>query len=123
KKLSRIVRSFNDVHDTHVLVHVDACQAPLWLPCALDTLGVDMLSLDAGKCYGPKGAGVLVRRHHVTLSPIMFGGGQEQGLRSGTENVALVVGCVEALVRAQEGYEMRAEKTATLRDYAIEKVQ
>lgn len=122
KKISRIVRAWNDAHDTTVRIHIDACQAPLWLPCALDMLGVDMLSLDAGKCYGPKGVGVLVKRHWVSLSPIMFGGGQEMGIRAGTENTALIVGCVEALVRAQKYWNVRSEKVKHLRDFFFEKI-
>lgn len=101
-------------------MHTDACQASLWLSCELDMLGVDMLTLDAGKCYGPKGLGVLVRRHCVSVSPIVFGGGQEGGLRSGTENVALIVGGVEAFVRAQRSYRERSARTLQVREYCFE---
>ncbi len=116
KKLSRAVRLYNDEHKTKILTHVDASQAPLWLSCELDMLGVDMMTLDAGKCYGPKGVGVLVHRHWVRINPILHGGGQEAGLRSGTENTALIVGCVRALVRAQANYESRSLAVAKLRD-------
>ncbi|MCR4285754.1 MAG: aminotransferase class V-fold PLP-dependent enzyme, partial [Candidatus Kaiserbacteria bacterium] len=115
KKITRIVRKWNEEHSVHVYVHTDASQAPLWLSCALDTLGVDLMTLDAGKCYGPKGVGVLVHRHWVTLLPTTHGGGQERGLRSGTESTMLIVGCVRALVWAQEGYETRSFAVAKLR--------
>lgn len=110
KKLSRSVRKFEEVHGVRIPFLLDAAQAPLWLPCQLDALGVDMLTLDAGKCYGPKGVGVLVHRADATLVPQSFGGSQERGLRAGTENVPLVVGAAVAIVRAQEGYITRSEQ-------------
>jgi cysteine desulfurase len=116
KKITRIVRAWNDAQKLHVYVHTDASQAPLWLSCELDRLGVDLMTLDAGKCYGPKGVGVLAHRHWVKIVPIVFGGGQEQGLRSGTENTALIVGCVKAIVRAQKDHEARSLETTRLRE-------
>lgn len=116
KKLSRAVRLYNDEHKTQILTHVDASQAPLWLSCELDMLGVDMMTLDAGKCYGPKGVGVLAHRHWVRLCPIIHGGGQEGNLRSGTENTALVIGASKAIVRAQSNYKMQSVTTTKLRD-------
>ncbi len=120
KKISRSVRLHNEARGTQTLVHLDASQAPLWLPCTLDQLGADMMTLDAGKCYGPKSVGVLAHRHWVKLVPLMHGGGQEMGLRSGTENTSLIVGCVRALVRAQVGYEARSLAVAKLRDEFFE---
>ena len=123
KKITRMARAWNDTHKTHVYVHIDACQAPLWLPCALDQLGADLVSLDAGKAYGPKGVGVLVKRHWVKLNSIMYGGGQEQGLRPGTENTALIIGCVRALVRAQQHWEKQSAAIQKVRDYALSKIK
>ncbi len=119
-KLARVVRAKEKEFGTQVLVHVDACQAPLWLPCALDALQCDSLSLDAGKCYGPKGVGVLAFTHNTTFAPTLFGGGQELGLRAGTENIALIVGAVASLTIAQKHYKERAEKIAVLRDRFFE---
>ena len=118
-KLTRIVRAYEKKHGTSVLVHADAAQAALWLSCALDALAVDTLALDAGKCYGPKGVGVLVLKQGVTLVPYFFGGSQEHGLRPGTENTASIVGAVDALVRAQKNYVVRAKKVSILRDVFI----
>ncbi len=115
-KLSRIIRSFEKEEETTILFHVDAAQAPLWLSCALDSLGVDVLSLDAGKCYGPKGIGVLAFRHGVHLVSHLFGGDQEGGLRPGTENTALIVGAVESLCIAQDTHKTRSERVTSLRD-------
>ncbi len=122
KKITKTIRDYNEKNNVTVKTLLDACQAPLWLPCQLDSLGVDMLTLDAGKCYGPKGVGVLVKRHQVELEPIIFGGGQEDGLRPGTENTALVVGCVEAMVRAQESWKERNDKISKIRDQYIETI-
>lgn len=117
KRITRAVRALGDVRP---LVHLDASQAPLWLPLAMDMLGVDMMTLDAGKCYGPKGVGVLAHRHHVELRPFAYGGDQESGLRPGTENVPLIVGCAHALEIAHDGREARVERVKELRDYLLE---
>ena len=121
--LARMIRSFEKTHDTRVIFHTDAAQAPLWLTCQLVALGVDTLSLDAGKCYGPKGVGVLAMKHGVELAPVLFGGGQEFGLRSGTENTPLIVGAVTALLEAQANWQTERERVTALRDYAIEALQ
>ena len=105
---------------TKIIFHLDAAQAPLWLSCKFDTLNADLLALDVGKCNGPKGMGVLVRSRRVTLAPTLFGGGQESGLRPGTENVAGMVGASVALDAAQKDFRTRAEKVAKVRDAGIE---
>lgn len=120
KKITRKVRAWNETNDTKVRTHLDASQAPLWLSCEMDMLGVDLMTLDSGKCYGPKGVGILARRHSVPLAPYMHGGEQEGGLRAGTENVALIVGCAEAVVRAQTHHIARSETTTLLREYFFE---
>lgn len=80
-----------------VLLHVDAVQAVGKLPVTLESLQCDMLSLSAHKFYGPKGVGALVSRAGIELTPLIHGGGQERGLRSGTEAVAQVAGLAKAL--------------------------
>ncbi len=119
KAITRTVRSFEKVSGTSITVHVDAAQAPLWLPCQLSMLGVDTLALDAGKCYGPKGVGVLALRHGARLAPVSFGGGQEAGLRPGTENTPLIVGAVVAIIRAQREWQRESERVSKLRDELI----
>ena len=117
--IARVIKKHN--HDTGAttLLHTDAAQAPLWLPCMLSQHGVDLLSLDAGKFCGPKGVGVLARVKGVELRTVSHGGGQEAGLRPGTEPVALVVGLATALTLAQSEWKERAEKVSALRDYFI----
>ena len=122
-RLVRAVRAYEKENGLTILFHTDACQAPRWLPCNLDSLAVDMMSLDAGKCAGPKGVGVLVHRHRVNISPIIAGGSQENGLRPGTEPLALIVGGVEALVLAQAECTKVSEKTASVRNYFISELE
>ncbi len=75
-----------------ILFHTDAVQAANFLECSVQKLGVDLLTLSGHKIYGPKGVGVLYIRSGVGLAPLIAGGGQEMGMRSGTENVAAIVG-------------------------------
>lgn len=120
---SREVRRMLDRYQTEhagrerILLHIDAAQAPLWLPCQLSRLGADLLSLDAGKFRGPKGCGILAFLKDAELLPISHGGGQERGLRPGTEPIPLVVGTAKALVLAQTRAGERSASVFKLRDY------
>ncbi len=78
-------------------LHTDACQAANYLDLHVHRLGVDLMTLNGGKIYGPKQSGVLFVASHVKLEPLIHGGGQERGLRSGTENVAGAIGFIKAL--------------------------
>lgn len=82
--------------------HTDASQAANYLDMHVSRLGLDLLSLNGGKIYGPKQSGVLYVRGGVPLRPLIYGGGQERGLRSGTENVAGVIGLAVALQLTQQ---------------------
>ncbi len=77
--------------------HTDACQAANYLDLHVNRLRVDLMSLNGGKIYGPKQSGVLYVSNKVKLEPLIYGGGQERGLRSGTENVAASIGLAKAL--------------------------
>lgn len=96
--------------------HTDAVQAAGVLPLDVDDVQVDMLSLSAHKFYGPKGVGLLYLRKHVPIEFQQEGGGQESGRRGGTENVPLIVGMAEALVRAEEVREQYNAFCSGLRD-------
>ncbi len=110
RKLSKIVRRFNQENKTTIKIHLDASQAPLWLSCQVPSLGVDIMTLDAGKCNGPKGVGVLIKKRAVDIDPILYGGGQEAGLRSGTENFIAIAGAVEAIILAQADYKSKSKE-------------
>jgi cysteine desulfurase len=102
-----------------VIFHTDAAQLAGRLPLDVDECGVDLLSMSAHKIHGPKGVGALyVRRspRAVRLEPLVFGGGQERGLRSGTLPVPLVVGFGVACELAREGMAAEAARLRTLRD-------
>jgi len=94
-------------------LHSYAAQAPCFLDLHVSRLGVDLLSLNGGKIYGAKQSGVLYARSGVNLQPLVLGGGQENGRRSGTENVAAIVGLARALELAQTA---RHEETSRLND-------
>ncbi|MBV8152472.1 MAG: cysteine desulfurase [Candidatus Eremiobacteraeota bacterium] len=103
-------------HGAPTVFFTDAVQAPGQLPIRVDDLGVDLLAISAHKFYGPKGVGVLYVREGTPLAPIVHGGGQEHGRRSGTENVAGVVGLAAALELAEAERPAAAVRLATLRD-------
>ena len=106
--------------NTDVLVHTDAVQAAGALTLIPSQLGVDAMSLSAHKFYGPRGAGVLYARRGLELDPILFGGGQERGRRSGTENLPAIVGMSVALALADEARETESARQRDLRDRLIE---
>ena len=87
----------NVAHEKGILFHTDAVQAVGHIPVNVDALGVDLLSASAHKFNGPKGVGFLYFRRGVKLLPLLDGGGQEHGMRAGTENVAGIVGMATAL--------------------------
>lgn len=105
-----------------LFVHTDAAQAGNYLTLKVQSLGVDMMTLDAAKVYGPKGVGALFVRSQVALTPVLFGGGQEKGIRPGTENIAGIVGFAAALSAVQEESEKETARLTSLRDYAIEAI-
>lgn len=100
-----------------LLIHTDAVQGAGKLSLDVNDLGVDLLSLSAHKIYGPKGVGALYVKRGVELEPLIAGGGQERQRRSGTENVANIVGFGEAItlaeserVKSQERFKQLANK-------------
>ncbi|RJQ36842.1 cysteine desulfurase [Candidatus Parcubacteria bacterium] len=102
--------------------HCDASQAAGFLPLSTAALGVDLMSVNGGKIYGPKGSGCLYVRSGTRLQPIFQGGGQEQNLRSGTENVPLIVGFAKALEIAEAEREAESARLTELRDYLIQRL-
>ena len=101
---------------TPLWIHSDASQCAGHVDISISTLEVDMLTLNAAKVYGPKQVGLLWASSRVKLEPVVEGGGQERGLRSGTENVAGTVGFACALQQAIAQRKDEAKRLATLRD-------
>ncbi len=99
--------------------HTDACQAAGALSLDVKTLGVDLLTLNGSKICGPKGAGVLFVKTGTKIEPLIYGGGQEWRLRSGTENVAAIVGLSEALKISAAEKEKENARLIPLRDKLI----
>jgi cysteine desulfurase len=112
-ELADIARSNN------VVFHTDAVQAAAYLDVDVEKLGVDLMSLGGHKFYGPKGVGALYVRKGTKLIPHLTGGGQEYGLRAGTQNVPYIVGFAEALCLAAEERESRVMHIKPLRDHII----
>ncbi len=102
-----------------IYFHTDACQAANYLDLHISKLGVDLMTLNGSKIYGPKQSGTLFARSSVRLKPVIFGGGQERGLRSGTENVPGIIGFAAALDLAQDNKKSESDRLAHLQEYFI----
>lgn len=109
-------------HERGIPFHTDAVQAVGHIPVDVDELGVDALSLSAHKFHGPRGTGALYLRDGFSIPPMVEGGGQERGLRSGTQDVASAVGMAAALEEACEDLEGRARRVGALRDRLVSTV-
>src|SRR3989344_4503005 len=98
REISQIIKKWRLQHNTSwPVLHSDVCSAAGYLNIQPHALGVDLMSFSAQKIYGPKGIAVLYKRADLELEPLVYGGGQERGLRSGTESVALATGMATAL--------------------------
>lgn len=109
-------------NQTPVFFHTDACQAAGSLEMDVQKLGADLLSLNASKMYGPKGVGALFIKKGIRIRPLIYGGGQENNLRSGTENVPGIIGFAKAFEIAQTERESENARLIELRDYFIEEI-
>ncbi len=104
------------VHEAGGLLHVDAVQAPGRIACDMAALGADLMTVSSHKLGGPQGAGALIRRGDILIAePLIRGGGQERGLRAGTENVAAIAGFGAACAAAKAAWQADAEHMASLR--------
>ena len=104
------------------LIHVDAIQSYGKMMIHPKKLDIDMLSVSGHKIHGPKGSGFLYVREKTKLKPILFGGGQQKGIRSGTENVPAIAGLGEAAAEIYENMQQKTEHMYELRDYFIREV-
>ncbi|MBI2628017.1 MAG: cysteine desulfurase [Candidatus Niyogibacteria bacterium] len=119
-EISEIIKEYRKnkmgIQEKTPFFHSDACQAAGYLEMDVEKLGVDLMTVNGSKIYGPKGIGFLYVRSGVKLKPIIYGGGQEKGLRSGTENLAAIVGLAEAFKIAQQERKKESARLIKLRD-------
>lgn len=109
--------------ENNIIFHTDAVQAVGNIKIDVQKLGVDSLSMSAHKFYGPKGVGALYVKNDINIERIQDGGHQEKGMRSGTENVAGIVGLAEALKMAYKELDENNKKILENRNYFIEKIK
>ncbi|MDT8783005.1 MAG: cysteine desulfurase [Candidatus Bathyarchaeota archaeon] len=114
KEISRIV------HEKNKLLHVDATAAAGQVPIDVQDLGIDALTISSNDMYGPKGVGALYVREGLRIEPLLHGGGQEKGLRSGTENIPGIVGFGKAAEISKQEMQTNIIKLTKLRDRLIE---
>lgn len=120
---SRVISKYkeenNRNNNKYPYLHTDASQAPNYLDINVNRLGVDLMTLDGSKIYGPKGIGCLVKKDHVEIDSISFGGGQEFGLRAGTENIPLIYGFSLALEKTLKIKDQETERLRKIQKYFI----
>ncbi len=107
---------------TPLYFHSDACQAANYLSLSVSKLGLDMMTLNGCKIYGPKQSGMLYIDSNIAIDPLIEGGGQEFSLRSGTENTAAIIGFVKALSIVQEDRIKESQRLTKLRDLFIDQI-
>ena len=118
-EIARLLRE----RGSKALLHTDAVQAFLKLPFRADTLGADLISVSGHKLNAPKGVGALyIGPRCRAVRPLLAGGGQERGLRSGTEATAQIAGFAKAVELRLEGYEEKLARMAQLKQYALEQL-
>jgi cysteine desulfurase len=120
-EVAKIIRAHRKKHGIQTpFLHTDAVQAPSYVDLNVLKLGVDLMTLNGSKIYGPKGVGILFIKRGVKLKPIFYGGGHEKSLRPGTENVPAIIGFAKALELAQKNKEKESKRLLKLRDHFID---
>ena len=110
------------VHEKGLYLHVDAVAAAGRIPLDVQKDGIDLLTLSSNDLYGPPGAGALYVKPGVKLQPVLLGGGQERGLRSGTENLFAIAGMGEAAQIAQQEMPQESKRLIPIRDALIKEI-
>jgi cysteine desulfurase len=117
KEIAKVIKKFRASHSTSLpYFHTDASQAAQYLDINVEKLGVDLMTVSSHKLYGPKGIGGLYIRKGVRIKPIIFGGGQQNNIRPGTENVPSIVGFAEALALAESNKQKEYKRLEKLRN-------
>ena len=117
-EISKIIKAYNP----DIVFHVDAIQTYGKYIINPKKQGIDLLSVSGHKIHGPKGSGFLYASGKVKLKPIIYGGGQQKGMRSGTENVPAIAGLGEAVKYSYDNFNEKIEKLYSLKDYFIDEV-
>ena len=120
REIGNIIKKYKESQP--IYFHTDASQAAQFLNIIPKDRGIDLMTLDSSKIYGPKGVGILFVRRGTPLSPIIFGGMQERGLRAGTENVPGVVGFAKALEIGERMKSSEEKRLKSLRDLLWQKL-
>ncbi len=123
KEISNVIKKFRRANlISFPYFHTDACQSAGALNTNPHDLGVDLMTINGSKIYGPKSTGCLFARRGVKIEPIIYGGSQEKGLRAGTENSALIAGFAKALEIAQKEKTKNSDRESGLRDYCVKEI-
>lgn len=130
KEIGKIIKNYHHIQQIdkvaqqpiYPIFHTDACQAAGYLDLDVVKLGVDLMTLNGSKVYGPKQIGVLFKKDNIKLKSILYGGDQEMGLRPGTPSVANIVGIAKALELVNFNQAKEVKRLEKLRDYFIKKL-
>lgn len=120
-EIGKLIKKLNIklLAQSKIYFHTDACQAAGFLNLDVKKLGVNLLTLNGSKIYGPKGIGMLYVGQETPIKPLILGGVQEEGKRAGTENLAGILGFAKALELAQKDRKKESKRLTKLRDYLI----
>lgn len=123
-EIAKVIKEININRNIKILLHSDATQALAYLDCRVKKLGVDLMSFSGHKIYGPKGVGALYIKNGIKLEPLIYGGGQQKGQRSGTYNVAGIVGFGKAIeiITDKQRQSQEIKRIKKLRDYLINQI-
>ncbi len=117
-EISKIIRhKRKEYSHSYPYFHTDACQSALYFDLNVEKMGIDMLTLDSHKIYGPRGVGMLYKKRGIEIKPIIHGGNQENGLRSGTENIPGIAGFAYAMQMAFDNREKNTQYINELKHY------
>lgn len=120
REIAKVVRQSRSVNSRYPLFHTDAAQA-LFEDIDMEKAGIDLLTMDSSKVYGPRGMGALYVKRGTPIEPIIYGGGQEMGMRSGTENMPGIMGFAKALeIAGMEKGKGKKGETAELKELLIQ---